>query len=305
MNENLLKLLNLKFKSRYHSTVNLISNHPSAIAYIPEPTLEEFLSFFRRVGLEIDSNKSLDPVTVEKTVMRAIRKFPSVRDEEVFLNTIVRYPRVINTINTQERYIADGLFIRALYRKRIYDKDFGPTPELISFIDKPNFRMRFFSARFEPDSIRLMGNVKNRVINEAIRSKPSTIQYVENPTFDQKRLAIGGDVRVLGLIKNQDKADAKIALSLNPEAIQYIRPENRDINMLEEALTEGNNQFPWLTIENFSSYNFSIEEIKLMVKLGGLILVGLLALLKINNKLDLPEEVVLEIEKRLNLKLDN
>lgn len=302
MSELILKLLNTKFKTRFQSTTRLIINYPEALAYIPNPTLDEFLSFFKVVG---SYDRQLDASLVKRLAMRAMRKYPDIKDDSNFLNTMVFYPETINEVNTHEKFLADGLFIRTLSRKRLIDTD-KSLPFLISAIEKPSFRMKFFSARFEPESIKLMGsNTKSRILNEALRNDPTVIRFINEPSFEQKRFAIGLDIKTLGLIKNQDKSDAKIALSLNPNAFQYILPENRDINMTEEALTEGNNSFEWLNIENFLSFNFSLEEIELMIKHGSNSLVSLLYLLVLNNKLDLSSDLEERIKKVLAIKEEN
>lgn len=302
MSELILKLLNAKFKTRFQSTTRLIVNYPEALAYIPNPTLDEFLSFFKVVG---SYDRQLDASLVKRLAMRAMRKYPDIKDDSNFLNTMVFYPETINEVNTHEKFLADELFIRTLSRKRLIDTD-KSLPFLISAIEKPSFRMKFFSARFEPESIKLMGsNTKSRILNEALRNDPTVIRFINEPSFEQKRFAIGHDIKTLGLIKNQDKSDAKIALSLNPNAFQYILPENRDINMTEEALTEGNNSFEWLNIENFLSFNFSLEEIELMIKHGSNSLVSLLYLLVLNNKLDLSSDLEERIKKVLAIKEEN
>ena len=299
MNELILKLLNTKFKTKYQSTVRLISNYPEALAYIPNPTLDEFLSFFKTVGTY---DKKIDTSLVVKLSIKAIRKYPSeIKDDLNFLNTLVYYPTIINEINTYEKFLADILFMRTISRKRLIDTEKN-MPFLISSIDKPSFRMKFASARFEPESIKLMGsNTKKRIISEALRNDPTVIRFIEEPSFEQKRFAIGLDVKTLGLIKNQNKADAKIALSLNSDAFQYILPENRDISMIKEVLTEGKNTFDWLNIENFSSFKFSLEEIELMINYGNNSLISLLYLLILNNKLDLSSELEENIKKKLNV----
>lgn len=299
MNNLILKLLNKKFKTHYQSISRLVVNYPEAISYVPNPTLEEFLSFFKNSGTQT-REVALEEGIVVKTALKAIRKFPEVKENTDFLNTVIFYPEIINQINIQEKFMADAMFIRAISRKRIIDPQ-NNLPFLITAIENPTYRMRFFSARMEPASIEFIQNKKEKIINEALRNDPTVIRFVDEPTFDQKRLAIGQDIRTLGLIKNQDRADAKIALSLNPAAFRYIKPENRDVNMTEEALVDGDNSMLWLTIENFTTYNFSLEEINLMIKKGSDRLLSLLCLLILNKKLDLTAEMEAEIKKRLSL----
>ena len=100
MNNLILKLLNKKFKTHYQSISRLIANYPEANSYVPNPTLEEFLSFFKSSGMQT-REVALEEGLVVKTAMKALRRFPEVKEDTNFLNTVIFYPEIINQINIQ------------------------------------------------------------------------------------------------------------------------------------------------------------------------------------------------------------
>lgn len=289
---SMLKLLNARYKTRFHSILNLIAIHPSAIGYIPQPSLEEYTSFFNSASHRTDIDKCL----VERCVMDAIMRFPSVRGEENLFRTLSLYPTAINEINKVEKSLANALFMRAVSRKRMRDREEGLSEPLICSIENPGTRMKIASARMEPDSIKFMDQ-RTLFVTEAIRNKPSVIKYIDHPTSEQIRLAIGLDVNVLGILKEQSAADARFAMSLNPNAVKYVKPENRGSDMIENALTMGDNDLSFLNSENFESYRFSEAEINLMLKLGGQKLVALIVLMKLCGKLKTTPDLDKKLEK--------
>lgn len=288
----ILKLLNARYKSRYHSTLTLIAANPEAIGYIPQPTIEEYTAFLN-VASRINN---LDKGLVERCVNDMITRFPSLRGEETLFRTLANYPSAINLINQSEKSLATALFIRAVSRKRIKDRENGLTEPLICSIENPGTRMKILSARMEPESIKFMEQ-RTVFATEAIRNKPDTIRYVEKPTVEQIKLAIGLDVKTLGLLKDQTVADCKFAISLNPNAVEYVKPKNRTSDMIENALTIGDNNLEFLNSENFESYMFSEAEITTMLKLGGQKLVSLIALMKLCGKIKATPELETKINK--------
>lgn len=295
--ESLLKILNLKFRTKFQSTENLIAAHPRAIVYITHPTEDEFLSFFKRIVSRPADNISFSNEFMDAVVLKALRKYPDMFKENNYLvKTLAQFPRVLNAIHMCEKHLADRLFMKVILvrskSKTKYEQ------ELLAYIDNPSNRMKMYASMYEPSSVRLMKDVKDRVILEAVKRDPSVIRFVKRPSDDVRKTAITADYRTLGLLEDQSKADCKLALSISPKAFEFVRPGNRYEEMLTSVL-EVDSDLDWLDGETFSKYRFSIEEIEKMAEMGSLKLVAFLALLDMAGRIDIPETLSEKIKNKI------
>lgn len=299
MKEKILKLLNLKLKSRYQSLINMVYAHPDAFEYIPEPTQEEADAFFKGA-----SKSGARAISKPEVMAKIIAKYRTTDNEQDVIKCILRNPYILNAYTELNRMSAEGLFIRTLrysYAKRQIE---GKQDHLISYISNPTYRMKFFSVKSDPTAIIWIPYEKKirRLYDMALTKDPWVINLMSNTTPEQRQAAIQCNYNVLSVMREQTEDDCLLALSLSTAALEYVLPKNRTYHMTKTVL-EADHDLEWLNNGNFIDCHWSNDELKLMVELGNKKLLGLLSLLIIAGTLEVSEETKNSIEEKLSLKL--